>query len=225
MSLLTWRLMVRRGWERVLPVLSLYVIFSSVAVVILFGLVLLQQRAGTLQPLFCRLYSAGDQITGFLSPLLLAAAIAELAKHKSGQNAQARRSYTLAVTVGMVSLTTLSACLIVMAASSPTSRFLYATFSLANPIASLVTIALVLRCLVAVGPRPPGLERSLDLIAIIVGVYCILELIWGFIVGTKPTQKPSVVVGQILWIAYTTLLYWALAREPRSNQALLPIQQ
>jgi hypothetical protein len=221
-SLLTWRLLVRRGWNRRLPVLNLYVIFSALTSVTLLPLFYLQLYPGT----FCRLYAGGYQITSFMIPLLLAAVIVELTKHVSGQDAAARRSYTVTVTGGMVILLTLSACMIVIQGGAA-HGLLEMVFTGASRASSVVIIALVLGLLVVRRRRFFFLQGDLTLIPIIVGAYYLLDLVSSFIVFRRGgTTEQGLVVQQTLWLVYATVFYWVLAREPETPQgAFLPTER
>jgi hypothetical protein len=225
-SLFTWRVLVNRGWDRVLPVLSLYVIFSSLTSVILLPLSHPQLYPGAFQSAVCRLYAGGYRVTSLMIPLLLAATIVELTQQVSGQNAATRRRYTAAVTGGMVSLGTLCACLIVLQ-GGVAQGILEMILNWASLVNNLVIIALVLRLLLGKRRRLLAFESSLTLIPIIVGTYYLLDLVFFFLLfhRNSPAEQ-GMAVRQTLWFAYATAFYWALAREPRIPQgAFLPTER
>jgi hypothetical protein len=220
-SLLTWRVLVRRGWDRILPVLNLYVVFSCLTSVILLPLFYLQLNPGAFQQISFRVYAGGYQVSDLLIPLLLAAAIVELTKHMSGQNIAARRAYTVAVTGGMVGLATLTACVLAFQGGVPANSILKSVLSFVSRATSLIIIGLVLRLLV-VNRRLLGLRSNLTLVAIIVGAYYVFEIVGSFIIFRRGgAAGQSVVFEQTLWLAYATAFYWVLAREPRTPREAL----
>lgn len=156
-------------------------------------------------------------MTSLVLSVLLIAVIVELMMHMAGQNAGARSTYTIAVMGGIVSLATLSALLILARAGAPGSG-LHMLFNFVGRIGSLVIIVLVPCLFVIKHRRSLALEVNLTLIAILVGVYYLLDLVGSFIFFRSGPAEQYGVVQQALWLAYAIVFYWALARGPRAAQ-------
>jgi hypothetical protein len=201
----------RQRWVRVRPVLSAFVWFLAITGVT--GLLLLyslQVCSSTLQYNICRIYPVAYYVIAILTCLFTIAVVYEFLFCLAGSDKKIRRTAIVGFLITMSLTIALTYALISAKPDKPSTleqvdRFLYGATALALVFSGIFIFVIK-------KTRSLFLEPRLTLILLALVLYDFIDLLSRFILRGR--AQIQLVVADLIWIAFTILLYWGLKNGP-----------
>jgi hypothetical protein len=197
----------RRGWFRVRPVLSSYAWFLAIIGFVALVFYLLQ-IPDTIRYTACRAYLAISYAAAILICFLEVAVLYEFLFCMAVTSKAIQRT-AVAACIITIGLTAIAALLLMNQSPSKSlenaSRFLSSTTSLALVVSGLLIFAIK-------KARSLFLETRLSIVFAAVTLYSFVDLLTSFML--RRSQRISLVVGDVISITFSILLYRALKRGP-----------
>jgi hypothetical protein len=207
----------RQRWFRVRPVLSTYIWFlaitGSAALLVSYSL---RICSSAIQYSLCQVYLVGYHATTILTFLLTVAVVYEFLFCMAGTDKKTRRTAVTGFAITM-SLTIAGAYALMNASASShntlddAERMLFGTTALAL-IASGIFIFAIKKT------RSLFLETRLTIVLAALALYNFIDLLTGY--AFRGSEQTRAVVSDVIWIAFTILLYWALRKGPAIPSAV-----
>jgi hypothetical protein len=212
----------RQRWVRVRPVLSVFLWF--VAITGIAGLIIFYSQqvcSGILQYNICRIYQVAYYVIGILTCLFTVAVVYEFLYCLAGSDKKIRRTAIGGFLITTSLTIALTYALISAKPDKPgtleqVNRFLYAATAVAL-IFSGIFIFVIKKT------RSLFLEPRLTLILLALVLYDFIDRLGSFMLRGR--AQIQLVVADLIWIAFTILLYWGLKNGPAIREAAADIRE
>jgi hypothetical protein len=201
---------LRRGWYRVLPVLSTYVLTLAVTGIPLMVVYALQAFPSPIQYAACRAYVVGYQAHTIMNCFLSLAVLYELFFSMAGTNKIIRRAAVAGFVIA-ASITTAGAYVLMNQFPLSPSRLVSAATFLWR-VTALTLLGSGIFVFVVKKVRSLYLETNLSRILAALTICNFMSGLSYFILRGR--TQTGLVVSQIIWLAFAVLLYAALRNEP-----------
>ena len=206
----------RQRWFRVRPVLSTYIWFLAItgaaALLVSYSL---RICSSAIQYSLCQVYLVGYHATTILTFLFTVAVVYEFLFCMAGSDKKTRRTAVTGFVITM-SLTIAGAYALMNGSArnhtlDEAELMLFGTTALAL-IASGIFIFAIKKT------RSLFLETRLTIVLAALALYNFIDLLTSY--ALRGSEQTRTVVSDVIWIAFTILLYWALRNGPTIPSAV-----